>query len=51
MQSAIRSERSKRYGLQYNQEEPGSSYIVSSIYAKTRDPSKKSDIQEFVVER
>ena len=42
IQSAIRSEQSKRYDQQYNQDDPkgGIDYIVSSTYAKARDPSK-----------
>ena len=45
--------RSKQYDQGYNQDKPGGSngYIVSSTYAKTRNPSKKSDVQEIDVER
>ena len=32
--------RSKRYDQQYDRDEPGSSYIVSNIYAKAKDLSK-----------
>ena len=42
---------SKRYGQQYNQDKPGGGYIASSTYAKTRDLSKKLDIQEVDVKR
>ena len=33
-------QQSKWYGQQYNQDKPGGGYIVSSTYAKARDPSK-----------
>ena len=51
MQLAIRSEQSKQYGLRYDQDKLGGGYIVSSTYAKTRDPSDKLDIQEVGVKR
>ena len=51
MQSAIRSKQSKQYSLQYDQDKPGGGYIVSSIYAKTRDPSGKPDVQKVGVGR
>ena len=43
IQSAIQSERSKRYDQQYDQEEPGggNGYIASSTYVKTRNLSVK----------
>ena len=44
IQSAIQSKQSKQYGLQYNQNKSGGDYIVSSTYAKTRDPSGKPDV-------
>ena len=48
-----RAMQSKRFDQQYNQDKPrdGNGYIVNSIYAKTRDPSKKPDIQEIDVGR
>ena len=49
MRSAIRSEQSKQYGLRYNKDKPGGGYIVNSTYAKTRDLSKKPDVQEVNV--
>ena len=44
MRSAIRLEQLKPYSLQYNQDEPGDGYIVSSTYVKTRDSSGKPDV-------
>ena len=51
MQSAILSEQLNQYSLQYNQNKPVGGYIVSSTYAKTRDPSKKPDVQEVGIVR
>ena len=51
MQSAIQSEQSKQYSLQYNQDKFGGDYIVHSTYAKIRDPSKKPDVQKVGVRR
>ena len=44
---------SKQYDQRYNQDKlgGGNGYIVSSTYAKTRDPSKKPDVQEVYVGR
>ena len=48
-----RAMQSKRYNQQYDQDEPGAgnNYIASSTYAKTRDLSKKPNIQEVDVKR
>ena len=48
-----RAIRLKQYDQQYNQDKPGGSngFIASSIYAKTRNLSKKPDVQEVDVER
>ena len=51
MRSAIRSERSKRYGLQYDEDKPGGGYIVNSTYAKVKDLSGMPDVQEVGVRR
>ena len=51
MQLAIRSEQLKQYGLQYDQDKSGGGYIVSSTYAKTRNPSGNPDVQEIDIRR
>ena len=45
--------RSKRYDQQYDQDElgGGNGYIASSTYAKTKDLSKKPNVQEVDVGR
>ena len=52
-QSAIWSEQSKRYDQRYDQDElgGGNGYITNSTHAKTRDLSKKPDVQEVDVGR
>ena len=49
----MRSERSKRYDQRYNQDKlgGGNGYIANGTYAKTRDLSKKPDVQEVDVGR
>ena len=44
---------SKQYDQQYDQDKPGAdnSYIASSTYVKTRNLSKKPDVQEVDVRR
>ena len=44
---------SKQYDQQYNQDKPegGNCYIASSTYTKTRNLSKKLNIQEVDIER
>ena len=53
IQSAIRSEQSKQYNQQYDQDDPGggNNYIAGSTYAKIKHLSKKSDVQEVDVGR
>ena len=51
IKSAIRAEQLKQYGQQYKQDEPCSNYIINSTYAKTRDLSKKYDVQEVDIQR
>ena len=46
MQSMIQSEQSTQYGQQYNQDKPGGGHIVYNTYAKTRNLTKKLDVQE-----
>ena len=51
IQSAIKSEQLKQYGQRYYQDKPGGRYIANNTYAKTRDLSKKPDIQEVDIRR
>ena len=48
---AMRSKQLKQYGQQYVQDKLGDSDIAKSTYAKTRDLSKKPDVQEVDVKR
>ena len=49
----FQAQKSKRYDQRYDQDKPGggNGYIVSNTYAKTRDSSKKPDVQEVDVGR
>ena len=47
----IKAIKSKLYGQQYNQSKVGGDYIVISIYAKTRNLSKKPNIQDVYMGR